>query len=139
MNWDMWAFLLRFIGFLLIAVGAIVDVAAGTPGGSLYNSPSASTYNNAVQGWANGVLAARLLVALGALALGTGAGIKLRFVLRAPVGAASEQFAWVLIERLVNYVILGFSIVVLLWLLMQVGAPGWTAPTATTTTFLGTF
>lgn len=118
MNWDMISFLLRFVGFALIFLGALLAIVLSTPSGSLYGSSfSASNYSNFLQSYANGVLVGRLLASLGAFALGMGAGIKLRYLDRLPQGASSEQFVWILIDRIINYVVLAGAILILVWLL----------------------
>jgi hypothetical protein len=117
MNWDMISFLFRALGFILIAVGALVLVVAGQFSGSCYATTSTCTSvaSTTISGLANAYIAGEAVIILGALLLGLGAGIKLHWVLRAPSGGSSEQFAWVLMERIFNYAVLAVSLVILTW------------------------
>ena len=124
MNWDMISFGLRFIGFLLLAVGAIVVAAFGSVPGSCFQSGSTCTATSStVQGIANSILFGRVFFALGALLLGMGAGVKLHWVLRMPADAKVEQLSWVILERFFNYAVLGFSILILWWVFSGVHFP----------------
>ncbi len=114
MNWDFWSFLIRFFGFALIFLGALLVVLLSTPS-SGYIGASSSTLTSISQSYLNGVLAGRLLLALGAFFLGIGAGIKLHWVLKAPAPGESDRMAWVALERFFNYALLALSLLILIW------------------------
>jgi len=132
MNWDLFAFLFRFLGFLLIAVGVLVFVATVSSPANCFNTGSncGPTGSNFPAAAANGYLWGQLLVAVGALLLGLGAGIKLHWVLRPPADGAPDKMVWVMVERLVNYALIGGAII-LLWLILVHTSPiTFTPPTS---------
>ena len=113
MNWEMISFGVRAIGFILIALGALIVVATVSVPGSCFSTGQTCTTNPATyfQGAANGLMWGKMIVVIGALLLGLGAGIKLHWVLRAPVNAQrGEEWAWVIVERFFNYGIVVVSI-----------------------------
>lgn len=135
-NWDGIAFLLRMVGFLLLAVGALVAVASASPPGSCYSSGGCSGW---ASGAANGILVGKILFGLGALVVGLGAGIKLHWVLKTPADAstADHVMGWVLTERVMNYLIIGVSVALLYLVLASISLP--TLSAATTSSGSGIF
>lgn len=123
MNWDMISFVTRLVGFTLIFVGALVATAFGSINGGDFTCTSASCVQNFEEAIANSLLAGRVLIALGAFALGAGAGLKLHFALRAPTSGKVEDLSWTIVERLFNYAVLGLSILLLWWVFAQVTLP----------------
>jgi hypothetical protein len=121
MNWDMISFLFRALGFILIAIGVLIIVAVGQFPGSCYTTTSTcgSLSSANISGMANAYITGEVLMALGALLLGLGAGIKLHWVLRAPADGSSDKMAWILVERVFNYAVLAASLVVLWWTLQE--------------------
>ena len=102
MNWDMISFVFRALGFILIAVGVLLIVAIGQFPGSCYSTTSncGQLSSSNISGMANAYIAGEVLMALGALLLGFGAGIKLHWVLKPPMDGSSEKMAWVIVELL---------------------------------------
>ncbi|HTT25813.1 MAG TPA: hypothetical protein VMH90_02465 [Thermoplasmata archaeon] len=122
MNWDMISFVFRALGFILIAVGVLLIAVVGQFPGSCYSTTSTcgSLSSSNISGMANAYMAGEVLMVLGALFLGLGAGIKLHWVLRAPADGSSDRMAWVLMERVFNYGIIAIALIVLWWTLTEV-------------------
>ena len=109
--WPLIAFWGRVIGFILLFVGTLVQVIWGSYPASCVNGATGCTAGNLtsyLQGDANAILTSGILWALGLFFLGSGAGIKLHWVLKRPPAQASaeELSAWVADRRLNGILVL---------------------------------
>lgn len=120
MNWDAFAFVFRFVGFLLAGIGAILAAAwASVPGGCYTTGATCGATSSFIQGAANALLAGWVLLALGALLIGLGAGVKLHWVLRPPTEEGHpERWGWLLVERVMNYAFIAGAVVIF-WLVLK--------------------
>lgn len=127
----MLAMWLRLIGFLVVFVGVLVAVVAvSTPGSHFTNPCSTSTAcTNEVAGYANGVIAAKVLFLIGLLMVGGGAGIKLHWGLRAPAPGHSDEQAWVLADRRFNGLLFIVSIALMALVLITINTTPIAVPT----------
>ncbi|MCI4350011.1 MAG: hypothetical protein L3K15_00620 [Thermoplasmata archaeon] len=120
--WPMIAFWGRVIGFVLLFVGTLVQVIWGSfPANCVAGSTgcTAGNLNSYLQANANAVLASGIIWSLGLFFLGSGAGVKLHWVLKRPPAQASPEdlAAWVADRRLNGLIVL-FSIVLLLIIML---------------------
>jgi hypothetical protein len=121
--WPLIAFWGRVIGFILLFVGTLVQVIYGSFPASCVAGATGCSAGNVVtylQGDANAILTSGILWTLGLFFLGSGAGIKLHWVLKRPPAQASpeELTAWINDRRL-NGIIVLLSVVLLLVLLLD--------------------
>ncbi|MCI4344246.1 MAG: hypothetical protein L3J87_01280 [Thermoplasmata archaeon] len=120
--WPLISFWGRVIGFILLFVGTLIQVVVGSYPASCVTGATGCSAGNVVsylQGDANGLLASGILWALGLFFLGSGAGIKLHWILKRPPSQASaeELSAWVADRRL-NGIIVLLTVVLLFALLV---------------------
>jgi len=102
-------------GLVLLFVGTIVDIIAGSFPADCFTSHCSGSTSAGIQ---YAILAARLLWAIGAFGLATGAGIQLHFVLHEPEGSSPEENERFLAARRAALIVLLVGIGILLALLL---------------------
>lgn len=118
--WRLVSLLGRGGGFLLLFVGTLVDVVAGSYPADCFTSHCGGGASASVQ---YGILAARILWSVGAFALSGGAAIDLHFVLQGPEANGAEENARFLARRRTAFVLFLVGIAILFGLLItQSGA-----------------
>lgn len=105
----------RILGFVLLFLGTLVAVAAGSIEPGCFPSGCPSSYGST---WAWAVLVGELLWTIALFFLGASSGLQLMTGLRAPVGGTPEEYRWVQTERWFNFLMVALSIV-LLWFLLS--------------------
>ena len=112
----------RLIGFVVLFVGVLVAIVAVSTPGSFYTNPctTVSCGQNMAAGFANGVIAAKLLFAIGLFMVGAGAGLKLHWGLRAPATGHSDEQAWILADRRFNGLLFILTVILLAILLLTI-------------------
>jgi hypothetical protein len=105
----------RILGFLVLFVGTLVAVAAGSVQPVCFASSGCSAYGGT---WAWAVIIGEILWTIGLFFLGGSSGLQLMRGLKAPVGGTPEEYRWVTTERWFNFLMVALSIV-LLWFLLS--------------------
>lgn len=118
--WPLLALWSRIIGFVLLFVGTVLEIAFASVPGSCFTSPS--TCGSWLVGAANGIIAGKILWAIGLGALGAGAGIKLHWGLKMPTTGRTDDVTWALADRRLNGLLFLVSIILLAILLFSVNA-----------------
>lgn len=116
--WSFLSLLARGGGVLLVFVGTLIDVIAGSYPADCFTSHCGGSTSAGIQ---YGILAARLLWSIGAFGLSAGAGIELHFLQTSPEGPGPEENARYLARRRAAYGLLLVGIGVLLVLLLTQG------------------
>jgi hypothetical protein len=115
------AFWGRTIGFILLFIGTLVQVIWGSFPASCVTGATGCSAGNLTtyyQSVANAILISGLLWTLGLFFLGSGAGLKLHWVLKQPAGQSQQELtAWVADRRL-NGALVILSIVLLMVILL---------------------
>jgi len=119
--WPMLSFISRILGFVLLFVGTIVEVAGASIGGGCVTDPT-SCGTNYLAGILNYIIVGKILWVLGLFFLGAGAGIKIHWGLQMPASGKPEDVRYVAWDRLANYGILGLSILLMAVILLTVNA-----------------
>ena len=120
--WGMAATWLRGVGFLLLFVGTIVAVWFGTVNGGCLSGTNCGPTSPFAQGQHNGIWAANFLWTFGLAMIGAGAGVKLHWGLKEPTSGRPEDYRWVSLERVMNYVLF-FVVAILLFFLLSTYLP----------------
>ena len=119
--WMMLSFMSRIIGFLLLFVGTLLVILGASIWGGCVTDPASCVGNASwLSGVYNYIIAGKILWAIGLLALGGGAGMKLHWSLQAPAQGRPEEIAFVSAERRANYLTLLVSILLMAVLLLTV-------------------
>jgi len=117
--WRMLSELGRGLGLLLVFVGTLVDIIAGTYPADCFTSTCTPSTAAGLQ---YAILSARILWALGAFGLSAGAAVQLHFVLVAPESETAEENARYLAARRAAFVTFLVGIGILLAILLTDGA-----------------
>jgi hypothetical protein len=105
----------RILGFLLLFVGTLVAVVAGSVQPVCYSSSACTNWPGT---WAWAVIIAEVLWVIALFFLGASSGLQLMRGLKAPSGGTPEEYRWVLTERWFNFLMVIVSIV-LLWFILS--------------------
>ncbi|MGP8078314.1 MAG: hypothetical protein ACLQD8_06875 [Thermoplasmata archaeon] len=116
--WRLLSLLGRGGGFLLLFVGTLVDVIAGSFPADCFTSHCSGSTSAGIQ---YAILFARILWTVGAFGLASGAGIELHFVLQNPEANGAEENARFLARRRAAFVLLLVGIAILFVLLLSEG------------------
>src|SRR5271170_6842325 len=105
----------RILGFLLLFLGTLVAVVAGSVAPDCYPTGGCTGYGG---DWAWAALIGAVLWVIALFFLGGSSGLQLMRGLKAPSGGTPEEYRWVLTERWFNFLMVALSIV-LLWFLLS--------------------
>ena len=117
--WSMLATFSRLLGFVLAFVGTLLVIVGASVWGGCVTDP-ASCGTNWASGLLNYIIAGKILWAIGLLALGGGAGIKLHWALQNPSQGRPEDVKFVMFDRWANYAVLLVCILLLAALMFTV-------------------
>jgi hypothetical protein len=118
--WAMLSLLGRAGGLLLLFVGTLVDIIAGSTPADCFTSHCGANISADIQ---YAILVSRLLWAIGAFGLAAGAGIKLHFLLREPETNGADENARFLARRRGEFLLFLAGVGILFVLLLtQTGA-----------------
>jgi hypothetical protein len=104
----------RILGFLILFVGTLIAVAAGSVEASCFSSGGCSGFDG---NWAWAAVLGRVLWTVGLFFLGGSSGLQLMYGLKAPTGGTPEEYRWVRGERWFNFIVLVLSLLLLFVLL----------------------
>jgi hypothetical protein len=116
--WRLLSLLGRGGGFLLLFIGTLVDVIAGSFPADCFTSHCSGSTSAGIQ---YAILFSRILWTLGAFGLAAGAGIELHFILQHPDSDGAEENARFLARRRAAFVLLLVGIAILFVLLLSQG------------------
>lgn len=116
--WRLLSLVGRAGGLLLLFVGTLVDVIAGTFPADCFTSTCTTSTSAGIQ---YAILTARLFWVIGAFGLAAGSGIQLHFILHSPESEGAEENARFLAARRGAYTMLLVAIGILLVILLTDG------------------
>jgi multisubunit Na+/H+ antiporter MnhB subunit len=116
--WKLLSFLGEAGGFILLFVGTLVAVIAGSFPADCFTTHCTASTSAGIQ---NAILASRILWSLGAFGLAGGAGIELQFLLQNPESNSPQENDRYLARRRAAFVMLLFGIGVLFVLTLTAG------------------
>ncbi len=105
----------RILGFLLLFIGTLVAVVAGSVQPVCYASSGCANWPMT---WAWAAVTGEILWTIALFFLGASSGLQLMNGLKAPTGGTPEEYRWVQTERWFNFLMVALSIV-LLWFLLS--------------------
>lgn len=116
--WRLLSFLGKGGGFLLLFIGTLVDVIAGSYPADCFTSHCSGSTSAGIQ---YAILASRILWSIGAFGLAAGAGIDLHFLQQNPESNSPEENARHLARRRAAFALVIAGIVILLVLTLTAG------------------
>ncbi|HYK93076.1 MAG TPA: hypothetical protein VEY07_03425 [Thermoplasmata archaeon] len=118
--WSMLVFLARILGFVLLFIGTLIVILGASIWGGCFTAAASCANTGWISGVLNYIIAGKILWAIGLLALGGGAGMKLHWSLQMPAQGRPEEINFIARERWANYAVLLVCVLLLAVLLLTV-------------------